>query len=61
MVTQSQSKEIFEIIEVFEVEGRKRYRIRLSGTNVIFNVSGETPEEAVRKTAELALKLGLIT
>jgi len=61
VVTQTQDKNIFEVVEVFEVEGRRRYRVKLSGTNFVFNVPGETHEEAVKKAAELAMKLGLIT
>lgn len=54
------SKPALEIIEEVSVEGGKRYRIRLVNTNVTFNVSANNPEEAVRKAAELAVKLGLV-
>ncbi|MEO3992810.1 MAG: hypothetical protein QN229_00620 [Desulfurococcaceae archaeon TW002] len=53
------SKPALEIIEEVLVEGGKRYRIRLVNTNITFNVSANNPEEAVRKAAELVVKLGL--
>ncbi len=53
-------KPALEVVEEIEVEGGKRYRIRLLNTNITFNVSASNSEEAVRKAAELALKLGLI-
>ncbi|MEM0014739.1 MAG: hypothetical protein QXS42_01970 [Zestosphaera sp.] len=53
-------KPALEVIEEVEVEGGRRYRIRLVNTNITFNVSASGPEEAVRKAAELAVKLGLV-
>ncbi len=55
------SKPALEVVEEVLVEGGKRYRIRLVNTNITFNVSASSPEEAVEKAAELALKLGLIS
>lgn len=49
-----------EVIEEILVEGGKRYRIRLVNTNITFNISASSPKEAVKKAAELALKLGLV-
>ncbi len=54
------SKPALEVVEEVLVEGGRRYRIRLVNTNITFNVSASSPEEAVEKAAELALKLGLI-
>lgn len=54
------SKPALEVVEEILVEGGKRYRIRLVNTNITFNVSASSPEEAVEKAAELALKLGLV-
>ncbi|MEM2283703.1 MAG: hypothetical protein QXL29_03730 [Zestosphaera sp.] len=53
-------KPALEVVEEILVEGGKRYRIRLVNTNITFNVSASSPEEAVEKAAELALKLGLV-
>lgn len=54
------SKPALEVVEEILVEGGKRYRIRLVNTNITFNVSASSPEEAVEKAAELALNLGLV-
>lgn len=53
-------KPALEVIEEVVVEGGRRYRVRLVNTNITFNVSASSPEDAVRKAAELAVKLGLI-
>ncbi|MEM2020774.1 MAG: hypothetical protein QXP80_00915 [Zestosphaera sp.] len=53
-------KPALEVVEEIEVEGGKRYRVKLLNTNITFNVSAGSSEEAVKKAAELAIKLGLI-
>ena len=55
------SEPALEVVEEILVEGGKRYRIRLVNTNITFNISASSPEEAVKKAAELALKLGLVS
>jgi hypothetical protein len=54
------NKAELEIIEEYTVEGKKRFRIRIKGLNIIFNLSASSPHEAASKAAELAVKLGLI-
>lgn len=54
------SKPALEVIEEVVVEGGRRYRVRLVNTNITFNVSANNSEDAVRKAAELAVKLGLV-
>jgi hypothetical protein len=49
-----------EIIEEYTIEGKKRFRIRIKGLNIVFNLSASSPHEAATKAAELAVKLGLI-
>jgi len=49
-----------EIVEEYEIEGRKRFRIRVKGTNIILNVTASSPNEAAEKAAEIANNLGLI-
>jgi len=43
----------FEIVEVYLLDGQKRFRLRLKGTNIIINVAAESPEEAGEKAAAL--------
>jgi len=49
-----------EIIEEYIIEGQRRYKIRLKGTNIIVNVEAQNDEEALRKVAELMVKLKMI-
>ncbi len=49
-----------EIIEEYIIEGQRRYRIRLKGTNIVVNVEAQNDEEALRKVAELMVKLKMI-
>ncbi|MEM3714937.1 MAG: hypothetical protein QXF82_08330 [Nitrososphaeria archaeon] len=51
---------MLEVIEEILVKGNKRYRIRLVNTNITFNVSASSPEDAVERATELALKLGVV-
>jgi len=43
----------FEIVEVYLLDGQKRFRLRVKGTNIIINVAAESPEEAGEKAATL--------
>ncbi len=49
-----------EIIEEYIIEGQRRYRVRLKGTNIVVNVEAQNEEEALRKVAELMVKLKMI-
>ncbi len=49
-----------EIIEEYVIEGQRRYRVRLKGTNIVVNVEAQNDEEALRKVAELMVKLKMI-
>ncbi len=49
-----------EIIEEYIIEGQRRYRVRLKGTNIVVNVEAQNDEEALRKVAELMVKLKMI-
>ncbi len=49
-----------EIIEEYIIEGQRRYRVRLKGTNIIVNVEAQNDEEALRKVAELMVKLKMV-
>ncbi len=51
------SKDDFEVIEEYELMGEKRFRLRLRGTNIVFNVAAEDREKAVEKALELARRL----
>ena len=51
------SKDDFEVIEEYELMGEKRFRLRLRGTNIVFNVAAEDREKAVEKALEIARRL----
>ncbi len=43
----------FEVVEVYEVLGVKRYVVQLKGTNIKVNVSASNSKEAVEKAKKL--------
>ncbi len=47
----------FEIIEEYLLLGERRFRVRVKGAMIVFNVSASSPEEAVEKARELMEKL----
>ena len=47
----------FEIVEEFLLLGEKRFRVRVKGSNIVFNVSASSPEEAIEKARELMERL----
>jgi len=49
-----------EVIEEYIIEGQRRYRVKLKGTNIIVNVEAQNDEEALQKVAELMVKLKMI-
>ncbi len=49
-----------ELVEKYEVGGQRRFRLRIKGTNIILNVEAEDEEEALRKAAELMVKLKMV-
>ncbi len=49
-----------EIIEEYIIDGQRRYRVRLKGTNIVVNVEAQNDEEALRKVAELMVKLKMV-
>ncbi len=51
------SRDDFEVIEEYELLGEKRFRVRLKGTNIVFNVSASSKDEAVERALELARRL----
>ncbi len=51
------TRDDFEVIEEYELLGEKRFRVRLKGTNIVFNVSASSKEEAVERALELARRL----
>ncbi|MCD6301527.1 MAG: hypothetical protein J7L82_05595 [Staphylothermus sp.] len=53
------SKSHFKILESYVFMGDTRYRVVISGTNIIFNVKASSDEEAINKAYELAQKMGL--
>lgn len=50
-------REDFELIEEYELMGEKRFRLRLRGTNIVFNVAASSREEAVERALELAKRM----
>ena len=51
------SKDDFEVIEEYELMGEKRFRLRLKGTNIVFNVAADNRDKAVEKALEIARRL----
>ena len=49
-----------EVIEEYIIEGQRRYRVKLKGTNIIVNVEAQNDEEALQKVAELMVKLKMV-
>lgn len=52
-------KEDLEIIDVYKLLGETRYKIRVKGTRLVFNVHANTGEEAIRRVLSLIKKTGL--
>ena len=50
-------REDFELVEEYMLEGEKRFRLRLRGTNIVFNVAASNLDEAIDKAMELAKRL----
>jgi len=49
-----------EIVEEYVIEGQRRYRVKLKGTNIVINVEAQNVEEALQKVAELMTKLRMV-
>ena len=47
----------FEVIEEYLLEGEHRFRIRVRGTKLVFNLHANTREEALNKAKILYDKL----
>ena len=52
-------EEDLEIIDVYKLLGETRYKIRVKGTRLVFNVHANTGEEAIRRVLSLIKKTGL--
>ncbi len=50
-------REDFELIEEYELMGEKRFRLRLRATNIVFNVSASSLDEAIEKAVEMAKRM----
>ena len=50
---------LFEVIEEYELQGEKRFRVRVKGTILVFNVRASSPEEAVGKAKRIMQEMGL--
>lgn len=53
------SKKDLKLVEVYELFGEKRYRIRVEGTNIVVNVSATSEEEALRKALGILAQANL--
>ncbi len=49
----------FEVVDEYSVGDEARFRIRVVGTNIIFNVGANSRENALRKVREIAEKIKL--
>jgi len=52
-------KTYFKVLERYSFLGEERYRVTISGTNIVFNVRASSEEEAIDKANALAEKMGL--
>ena len=43
----------FELVEEYILHGDRRFRLRVKGTNIIVNVTGESLDEALSKAARM--------
>ena len=50
----------FEVVETYVLDGQRRYRLRLKGTNIIVNVAADTIEEAGEKAVKLLEKAKIL-
>ncbi len=53
------SGEDLQIVERYLFLDKARYRVQVKGTNIVFNIQAESDEEAIRKSLELASRVGL--
>jgi len=49
-----------ELIEEYIIMGEHRFKLRLRGTNIVFNVSANSLEEAVSKAINMIKGLKII-
>lgn len=47
------------LVEKYVFLGKTRYRIAISGTNLVFNVEATSDEEAFNKVLDMAEKMGI--
>jgi hypothetical protein len=53
------SKSDLVLVEKYVFLGKTRYRIALSGTNIVFNVEASSDEEAYNKVLEIVRRMGI--
>ncbi|MEM4499007.1 MAG: hypothetical protein QXH57_02715 [Sulfolobales archaeon] len=49
----SENELVLELIEEYIIDGERRFKLKIKGTNLVFNVSGSNLEEAVRKATSM--------
>jgi len=49
----------FEILEEYVENGRRRFRVRVRDTLIVFNVEASNVEEAMEKAKALATKMNI--
>ena len=50
----------FEVVETYVLDGQRRYRLRVKGTNIVVNVAADTVEEAGEKAVKLLEKAKIL-
>ncbi|MEM4507873.1 MAG: hypothetical protein QXP48_05425 [Acidilobaceae archaeon] len=53
--------ESFEVVEEYVKHGMRRFKVRVKGTNLVFDVRADSVEEALKKAEEMAKKLRKIS
>jgi len=49
-----------EVVEEYVIDGVHRFKLKVKGSNIVFNVNAENLEEAVRRVIDMMKSLKLI-
>lgn len=50
---------VLELVEEYIIDGERRFKLRIKGTNLVFNVSGDNLEEAAKRAISMVKSLKL--
>lgn len=49
--------ESFEVVEEYVKHGMRRFKVRVKGTNLVFDVIADNVEEALKRAEEMARRV----